>query len=106
MENLIKTASDEKYYNKAKAEFEALRKSLSHNIDTDFYEHKNEISDLLKQEIIGRYYYQVGRIVSSFEANSVLYIAKKILENPNEYAGILSGEETVSKKNMTTGKKP
>ncbi len=98
LDELIETARKEKYYKRAGAEFEALRKSLSHNIDKDFYEHKNEISDLLKQEIVGRYYYQAGRIESSLEADSVLYKAEKVLDNPKKYAGILSGKETVTMK--------
>ncbi len=98
LSDLIKTAKKEKYYNRAKTDFEALRKSLNHNIDTDFYTHKAEISDLLKQEIVGRYYYQAGRIKSSLAHDSVLIKAEKSLTHPDEYTGILSGEKVLSLK--------
>ncbi len=99
LDDLIKTAKREKYYDKAKPEFNALRKSLSHNLDNDFYRHKEEISDLLKQEIIGRYYYQEGRIECSLPKDSVLLKAEEILSEPEVYAGILSGGKvTVSEK--------
>ncbi len=93
LDELIQTAKKEKYYKRAEKEFEALRKSLSHNIDADFYEHSDEISNLLKQEIVSRYYYQAGRIESTLETDSVLIKAEKILARPDEYTGILSGEK-------------
>ncbi len=93
LEDLIKTAKKEDYYDRAAGEFEALKKSLSHNIEKDFYRHKEEIAELLKQEITGRYYYQAGRIESTLDSDSVIIKAEKILADPAEYASILSGPE-------------
>jgi len=93
LENLIETAKREKYYSRARKEFEALRKSLSHDIDTDFYQHKDEISDLLKQEIAGRYYYQAGKIQCLLDKDSTILKAEKILSRHEVYAGILSGNK-------------
>ncbi len=92
LDELIKTAQKEDYYERASKEFEALKKSLSHNIDEDFYRHKDEISQLLKQEIVGRYYYQAGRIESSLDQDSVVLKAEEVLSDPAEYAAILNGE--------------
>ena len=93
LDDLIKTAKKEDYYDRAAQEFEALKKSLSHNIDKDFYSHKDEISELLRQEIVGRYYYQAGRIETTLGSDSVIIKAEKILADPAEYAAILSGTE-------------
>ncbi len=91
LNDLIKTAKKEDYYDRAAKEFEALKKSLFHNIDTDFYSHKDEIAELLKQEITGRYYYQAGRIESTLDSDSVIIKAENLLSNPQEYAAVLAG---------------
>jgi carboxyl-terminal processing protease len=93
LDDLIKTARKEDYYDRAAKEFEALKKSLSHNIDSDFYHHRDEISELLKQEITGRYYYQAGKIESTLDQDSVIIRAKNILADPAEYNAILSGQQ-------------
>jgi len=93
LDDLIETAKKEDYYDRAAKEFEDLRKSLSHNIDDDFYRHKEEISELLKQEIAGRYYYQAGKIESTLDRDSVIIRAEKILADPEAYAAILTGED-------------
>ena len=96
LDELIQTAKKEDYYDRASKEFEALKKSLSHNIDDDFYRHRDEISELLKQEIIGRYYYQAGRIESTLDSDSVIIRAEKILSDPSEYSAILRGTGEVA----------
>ncbi len=92
LDELIKTAKKEDYYARAAKEFEALKKSLYHDIDDDFYRHRDEISRLLKQEIVGRYYYQAGRIESSLDRDSVVLKAEAILADPAEYTAILEGK--------------
>jgi carboxyl-terminal processing protease len=98
LDDLIETAKKEDYYERAAKEFEQLRKSLSHNIDDDFYRHRDEISELLKQEITGRYYYQAGKIESTLDRDSVIIRAEKILADPAEYNKILSGTKEMAVK--------
>jgi len=98
LDELVETAKKEDYYERAAKEFEQLRKSLSHNIDDDFYRHRDEIAELLKQEISGRYYYQAGKIESTLDRDSVIIRAEKILADPAEYNKILSGTKETAMK--------
>ncbi len=59
---LVKTAKREKYFKLAEAEFEALKVKLEPNLDKDLVEFKSDISELLEDEIVSRYYYQKGAI--------------------------------------------
>jgi len=61
-EELVKTAKREKYFKLAEAEFEALKVKLEPNLDKDLVEFKSDISELLEDEIVSRYYYQKGAI--------------------------------------------
>jgi carboxyl-terminal processing protease len=95
---LIKTAKKEHYYNRAESEFNALKGSLSHNLNSDFEAHKGEIAQLLKSEIMGRYYYQAGRIEGSLPKDIIVGDAEKVPNDNDAYTNILSGkQETISK---------
>ena len=50
---------------------------------------KKDIEELLRLEIVGRYYYQVGRIIASLENDEDLEEAFKILLDKNRYQSIL-----------------
>ena len=80
LEELIKSAEREKYYNLAKAEFEALKKKLEPNLDKDLKEFRDEISELLEDEIVSRYYYQKGAIRAAINDDKGI---KKAMEEIN-----------------------
>lgn len=61
-EALMKIAKQEKYYGLAEDEFEALKVKLEPDLDKDLKGFRDEISDLLEDEIVTRYYYQKGAI--------------------------------------------
>ncbi len=61
-EELVKSAKRDKYYQLAEKEFEALRAKLEPNLDTDLDLYRDEITELLEDEIVSRYYYQKGAI--------------------------------------------
>ena len=48
-----------------------------------------DIEDLLRLEIVGRYYYQTCRIVASLEKDEDLNTAFEILLDKNRYESIL-----------------
>ena len=55
---------------------------------------KVEISEILKMEIVGRYYFQKGKIISSLKDDPELNRAVEILldsNGENEYENILKG---------------
>ena len=59
---LLETAKKEKYYKLAESEFDALKAKLEPKLDKDLKEFREEISELLQDEIVSRYYYQKGAI--------------------------------------------
>ena len=60
LKELIETARSERYYDHAKAEFDALEKGLKLDLDDDLAKFRTDIVDLLTDEIVTRYYYQKG----------------------------------------------
>jgi len=91
MEKLKKITEDDKYYDKIKPEFEALSGKFAHDKDQDLVKNKKEISDLLSHEIVGRYYYQDGKVLNRLSMeDQTLDKALWILGNLPEYTKILS----------------
>jgi carboxyl-terminal processing protease len=88
MDELIKTAKREKYYDFSKDEFAKLQEKLGHNLDKDLEQFQDEVKELLTDEIISRYYYQKGAIKASLKDDKNIQKAIEILKNQPEYAGI------------------
>ena len=95
IEKLKKTAKEEGYLDKIKPQIELLEKNLAAEKDNDLLNNRKDIEELLRSEIVGRYYYQKGRIVASLNDDPDLKRAFEILLNTNgkdEYHSILSGK--------------
>ncbi len=90
LEELIKTAKQEKYYNLAEKEFEALKAKLAHDKNKDLRTFSAEIRELLSEEIASRYYYQEGRIRAGLKNDDQLEKAIKVLKDRNTYFSILN----------------
>lgn len=90
LNDLKKMAENEKYYDHSSKEFEALEKSLQNDLKRDFNLFKTEISELLKDEIVSRYYFQKGAAQSSISDDKTIARALEILNNPTEYRKILN----------------
>ncbi len=89
---LIEVAKEEKYYSSAKDEFDKLEKKIAHDKNQDLQTFRVEISRLLQEEIVSRYYFQTGRIESFLKDDKELKEAVRILNNKEEYNKILSGK--------------
>lgn len=85
-EELLKTARSEKYYEVAEAEFKTLEARLKPDLDKDLRLFRKEISDLLKDEIVGRYYYQKGAIRAMLREDPDILKAREVLTDPAAYA--------------------
>lgn len=86
---LEEMAEFEGYKENASAEFAALRKKLSHDIDHDFTYFDHQIRELLADELVVRYYYQKGSIVQAIKSDSVLIRANRLLADKEGYEAIL-----------------
>jgi len=87
---LIETAKKERYYDNTKNEFEALEKGLTLDLSQDLEKSGDEIRDLLKDEIVSRYYYQKGAIVAALRNDKDIKGAKSLFQNASEYARLLT----------------
>lgn len=85
LDDLIKSTQKEKYYDQSQAIIEELRTKLSHNLDKDLQLFKPEIRTMLADDIIGRYYYQKGRIQYMLRDDNGLTKAQALLAMPDEY---------------------
>ncbi|SHF45369.1 C-terminal processing peptidase-3. Serine peptidase. MEROPS family S41A [Mariniphaga anaerophila] len=72
LESLIEKAKEEKYYDLASDEFEAIKTRLEPHLDKDLNVFGDEVKSLLKNEIVSRYYYQKGAIRSSLNEDKVI----------------------------------
>jgi carboxyl-terminal processing protease len=92
LNKLIETAKKEKYYSIAENEIKQLKEKLVHDKNKDLETFRKEITQLIKEEIVTRYFYQKGKIESSLIDDPELDKAIEILNNKHMYADILSGK--------------
>ena len=98
LEALKEIAKFEGYTTDAAAEFAALEQKLSHNIDRDFDNFKSDISELLADELVTRYYYQQGAIIQSLKSDSTLLRARTLIVDKEAYHQILRPQENKKSK--------
>ena len=89
LDKLVKTAQDEKYYDQISTQLEQLKSSLGHSIDRDLDVFKKEISDVLADQLMERYYMQEGVIEYHIRNDKDILKALEILSNNEEYQKIL-----------------
>ncbi len=92
LSELIATAKKEKYYDLHKDLFTDLEKELNHTLDQDLVTFRTEITDLLEDEILSRYFYEEGSIEWSLKTDEQVKKAIEILNNRNNYNSILQGK--------------
>lgn len=78
--DLKKIMEFEGYYEDSKAEFKALEKKLTHDIDADFRKYDKDIRQLMANEIVKRWFYQSGAVEQSLKEDEDLQKALEILK--------------------------
>lgn len=89
LKELKKMAKEEGYLESIQTQLDLLEKQLQDDKANDLVKNRKDIEELLRLEIVGRYYYQVGRIIASLENDEDLEEAFKILLDKNRYQSIL-----------------
>ena len=84
------TAEKEKYFKDVEKEYDALKAKLSHNKTEDLETFKEEIKELLKSEIVSRYYYQKGRVESLLDNDPDIKEALSVLADKARYTALLA----------------
>lgn len=90
LKQLEDAAKKDKYYSHAQKEMEALKKQLSHDKRKDLVLFKDEIKSYLEDELIGRYYYQRGKIERSLIEDPQVQQAVKLADNEKKSTAILA----------------
>lgn len=84
---LVRAAKSEKYFDIASAEFKALEARLKPDFDKDMQLFRSEISELLRDEIVSRFYFQKGSIRATLGSDPNVLKAREVLGQSNIYAG-------------------
>ncbi len=92
LEKLRKEAEKEKYYDAIKGELDLLQTSMDNDKKEDLNKYSDQVHELLKMDILARYYYQKGKIIGSLKTDPVLNEAIGVLKDADRYAGILAGK--------------
>ena len=92
LNELISNAKREKYYDIHKDLFTELEKDIAHSLDHDLTIFRSELTDLLEDEIISRYFYEDGAIAWTIKKDEQVLKALEILNNKEEYSSVLKGK--------------
>jgi carboxyl-terminal processing protease len=91
LEDFKKAAMAEGYFDAISGQYEKLKEAMIHNKEEDLITYQEEIKNLLKMEIVSRYYYQEGKIRAALNSDPEVKRATEILEDPALYQSILDG---------------
>lgn len=89
-DELLKSAKKDKYPKKTIAKIKSLQHSLNLDLKENLELFKNQIVPILEKSIVGRYYHDNGKVISSMKFDQELKEAKEVLENKHKYTLILS----------------
>jgi carboxyl-terminal processing protease len=91
IEDFKKKAEEEKYFDAVKEQYWLLKSNLKHDKQADLEKNKEEIMQLLEEEIARRYYFQKARYESTFRYDEDIKEALSVLSDNAKYASILKG---------------
>ncbi len=89
LKELRETAEEEKYLNQLKPQLDLLEAQLKQDKADDLNKCRDEISQMLKAEILVRYYYAPGRLEGSLVDDPDVKRAIEVLTNKAEYNKLL-----------------
>ncbi len=87
---LVEVAKREKYFDQSEDELDALQAIYQTDLEKDCALFKDEITSVLSEEIISRYYYLQGRIAFMLREDESIEEAKQVLSDQAAYHQILS----------------
>ncbi|MCD4697796.1 MAG: S41 family peptidase [Bacteroidales bacterium] len=91
LEKLKAFAKTEHYYDNIQSEFESLVAKIKLNKKDDISKHSEEMKKILRIEIVSRYYFQKGKIISSLSDDTDIKKAIELINKKDSYIAILDG---------------
>jgi carboxyl-terminal processing protease len=95
LNQLIEIAKREKYFNVAEEDLKSLQEKLAHDPRKDLELFRDELSGILSEEIISRYFYRKGGIELGIQDDSGIRKAREILGDEGAYKKLLSPEVVI-----------
>ena len=93
VDDLEDYAKVEKFNGEVESEIKDLKAKIQHNKERDLVKFKDEIREVLSDEIATRYYLNDGAIEASFKDDPQVQAAIKVLNDPNRYNTLLARKE-------------
>jgi carboxyl-terminal processing protease len=90
LDDLVKYAEKEIYFDDIQGTIEDLKKKVSHNKEQDLITFNSEIKEALREEIVSRYYYQEGVVEASLNNDEGVMSALEILGDKEQINLILT----------------
>jgi carboxyl-terminal processing protease len=91
LDRLKTSAEKENYFDAIQADYDEIKTKIMHDKQEDLITYKDEISEILKLEIVARYYFQKGRVVASLSTDPEIANAIEVLTGQSTYLAILDG---------------
>lgn len=91
LENIRKSSEREDYIDAMEESLNKLAEEITNEKKKDIDKNRSEIEEMLKIEIVTRYFYQQGKIESSLVNDPEILEAIKIINNKQLYSSILNG---------------
>jgi carboxyl-terminal processing protease len=91
LKDMKEATEKDKSFESIKTEYEAMQSKIKHDKQGDLIKFKDELKDLLEDEIVSRYYYERGRIESSFNEDEDIKAALNVFSKRSTYDSILTG---------------
>lgn len=85
-------ATKEKGFTEIQSEYDALKTKMLASKKNDLQLHKEEIRQVLENEIAARYYFEKGRYLVNFKYDKELATAVKTMQDKNQLTAILKGD--------------
>lgn len=92
LKKLRDSAKEEMYYSDIEENLASLEKTLEDSKENDLEDFKDQIIDLLEEDIISRYYLEKGAIESSFGKDRDVIKAIEILDDKERYNELLGNK--------------
>ena len=90
LEELVETAKRERYLEHVKPELDQLREELRPKRDEELVMFRDDIAEILRNELVARYHFQTGRAIAALDTDPYVREALDVLGN-GTYGEVLAG---------------
>ena len=93
IDKMMEQAKKEGNYESLKTQFEAMQKNIEAAKKQDVIKYKKEITHLLEEEIVSRYYYEKGMIQLRLQRDVEVQEAIKLFKDTNKFSKLLAAPQ-------------